>query len=138
MAGEKLIEYLPYIYHPKMDSENEQSSHQVKTRRFVLENKHKYQIKSNHFSTHISLPTSAILFRKLWRLFQISRGRDDRASKSGRRPIERTGIVLPILAALLLAQTNRLLEKLEIRELLRPKPTPTGIVVYLYTSNLLF
>ena len=23
MAGEELIEYLPYIYHPKMDSENE-------------------------------------------------------------------------------------------------------------------
>ena len=35
MAGEELIEYLPYIYHPKMDSENEQSYHQVKTRRFV-------------------------------------------------------------------------------------------------------
>ena len=29
MAGEELIDYLPYIYHPKMDSENEQSDHQV-------------------------------------------------------------------------------------------------------------
>ena len=29
MAGEELIEYLPYIYHPKMDSENKQSYHQV-------------------------------------------------------------------------------------------------------------
>ena len=44
MSGEELIEYLPYIYHPKMDSENEQSYHQVKTRRFVLDNKHKCQI----------------------------------------------------------------------------------------------
>ena len=92
-----------------MDSENEQSSHQVKTRRFVLDNEHKCQIKRNHSSTHVSLPASAILFRKLCRLFQISSGRDGRASKSGRRPIERTGIVLPILAALPLAQTNRLM-----------------------------
>ena len=45
MAGEELIEYLLYIYHPKMDSENEQSYHQVKARRFVLDNKHKCQIK---------------------------------------------------------------------------------------------
>ena len=79
-----------------MDSENEQSSHQVKTRRFVLDNKHKCQIVRNHSSTHVSLPGSAILFRKLCRLFQISSGRDGRASKSGRRPIERIGIVLPI------------------------------------------
>ena len=67
MAGEELIEYLPYIYHPRMDSEDEQSFHQVKTRRFVLDNKHKCQIKRNHSSTHVSLPTSAILFRKLCR-----------------------------------------------------------------------
>ena len=39
MAGEELLEYLPYIYHPKIDSENEQSHHQVKTQRFVLHNK---------------------------------------------------------------------------------------------------
>ena len=45
MAGEELIEYLSYIYHPKMDSENKQSYHQVKTRRFVLDNKNKCQIK---------------------------------------------------------------------------------------------
>ena len=108
MAGEELIEYLPYIYHPKMDSENEQSSHQVNTQRFLLENKHKCQIKRKYSSTHLSLPASAILFRKLCRLFQISSGRDGRASKSGRHPIKRTGIVLPIPAALLLAQTNRL------------------------------
>ena len=107
MAEEELIEYLPYIYHPKMDSENKQSYHQVKTRRFVLDNKHKSQIKRNHSSTHISFAASAILFRKLCWLFQISNERDDRASKSGRRPIERTGIVLPILAALPLVQTNQ-------------------------------
>ena len=108
MAGEELIEYLPYIYNHKMDSENEQSYHQVKTLRFVLDNKHKCQIKRNHSSTHVSLPASAILFRKLCRLLRISSGRDSRASKSGRRGIERTGIVLPILAALPLAKTNRL------------------------------
>ena len=91
-----------------MDSENEQSYHQVKTRTFVLDNKHKCQIKRNHSSPHVSLAASAIFFRKL---FQISRGRDGRASKSGRRPIERTGIVLPTPAALPLAQTNRLTER---------------------------
>ena len=72
-----------------MDSENEQSYNQVKTRRFVLDNKNKCQITRNHSSTHVSLAASAILFRKLCRLFQISSGR---ASKSGRRPIERSGI----------------------------------------------
>ena len=110
MAGEELIEYLLYIYHPKMDSENEQSYHQVKTRRFVLDNKHKCQIKRNHSSTHDLLAASAILFRKLCQLFAISSGRDGRASKSRICPIERTGIVLPISAALPLAQTNRLME----------------------------
>ena len=91
-----------------MDSENEQSYHQVNTRRFVLDNKHKCQIKRNHSSTEVSLTASAMLFRKLCRLFQISSGRDGRASKSGRRPIERTGIVLTFPAALPLAKTNRL------------------------------
>ena len=82
MAREELIEYLPYIYHPKMDSENEQSYHQVKTQRFVLDNKHKCQIR-NHFSTHISLPASAILFRKLCRLFHSIFGRaEDNKSKA--------------------------------------------------------
>ena len=109
MAGEELIKYLPYIYHPKMDSENAQSYHQVKTRRFVLDNKHKCQIKRNHSSTHVSLPASAILFPKFCRLFRIPSGRDGRASKSGRRPTQRTGIVLPIPAALPLAQTIRLM-----------------------------
>ena len=94
-GGGGIFEYLPYIYHPKIDSENEQSSHQVKTRRFVLDNKHKCQIKRNHSSSHVSVPASAILFRKLCCLFQISSGRDGRASKSGKRPIERTGVVLP-------------------------------------------
>ena len=91
-----------------MDSENEQSNHQVKTQRFVLDNKHKCQSKRNHSSTHVSLAASAILFRKLCQLFQISSGRDSRASKSGRCPIECNGIVLPIPAALPLAQTNQL------------------------------
>ena len=95
-----------------MDSENQQSYDQVKTFRFVLDNKHKCQIKRNHSSTHVSLATSAILFLKLCWLFQISSGRDGRASKSGRRPMERTGIVLLIPAALLLAQTNRLLMRM--------------------------
>ena len=89
-----------------MDSKNDQSYQQGKTRRFVLDKKNKCQTKRNHSSTHVSLPASAILFRKLCRLFQTSSGRDGRASKSGRRPIERTGIVLPIPAALPLAQTN--------------------------------
>ena len=88
-----------------MDSENELSYHQVKTRRFVLDNKHKCQIIRNHSSTHVLLSASAILFWKL-RLFQISSGRDIRAFKSGRHPFERTGIVLPIPAALPLAQTD--------------------------------
>ena len=91
-----------------MDSENEQSYHRVKTRRFVLDNKHKCQIERHHSSTHVSLAVSAILFRKLCWLFQISSGKDGKDSKSGRRPIERTGIVPPIPAALPLAQTNRL------------------------------
>ena len=96
-----------------MDSENKQSSQKVKTRRFVLDNKHKCQIKRNHSSTHVSLPASAILFRKLCHLFQILNGRDGRASKSGRRPIERTGIVLLISAALPLAQTNSLIDMMQ-------------------------
>ena len=108
MAGLELIEYLLYIYHPKMDSENEQSYHQVKTQRFVLDNKHKCQIKRNHSSTRVSLPSSAILFWKICHLFQILSGRDSRASKSRRRPTERTGIVLAIPAALPLAQTKQL------------------------------
>ena len=119
MAGEELIEYLPYIYHPKMDSENEQSYHQVKTRRFLLDNKHKCQIKRNHSSTRVSLLASVILFRKLCCLFQISSGKDGRASKSQRRPIEHTGIVLPIPAALPLAQTNLLLVKLVMSSYLK-------------------
>ena len=49
MVGEELIEYLPYIYQPKMNSENEQSSHQVKTPGFVLEHKHECQIKRKTF-----------------------------------------------------------------------------------------
>ena len=65
--------------------------------------------KKKHSSTDVLLPASAILFRKLRRLFHSIFGRDDRASKSGRRPIEHTGIVLPIPAALPLAQTNRLI-----------------------------
>ena len=51
MAADNLIKYLQYIYHPKMDSENEQSYHLVKTWRSALDNKHKYQIKRNHSST---------------------------------------------------------------------------------------
>ena len=71
-----------------MDSENKKSYHQVKTRRFVLDNKNKCQIKRNHSSTHVPLAASAILFWKPCRLIHISSGRDGRASKSGRRPFE--------------------------------------------------
>ena len=103
MAGEELIKYSLYIYNPKKDTEND---HQVKTRRFALDNKTKCQTKRNHSSTHVSLPVSAILFRKLCRLFQISSGRDRRATEIRRRPVECTRIALLIMAALLLAQTN--------------------------------
>ena len=108
MAAEELIEYLPYIYHPKIDTEHEKSYQKVKTRTFAHGNKNKCHIKTDHSSTCFSLAVSAIFFRSLCRLCQISSGRDGRASKIGRRPIEHTGIALPILAALPLAQTNRL------------------------------
>ena len=61
MAGEELIEYLSYIYHPKMASEDEQSYNHVKTRRFVLDNKHKCQIVRNHSSTFVSEALAALL-----------------------------------------------------------------------------
>ena len=64
--------------------------------------------KKKNSSNDVSLAASAILFRKLCRLFHSIFGRDGRGSKSGRRPIEHTGIVIPIPAALPLAQTNRL------------------------------
>ena len=66
--------------------------------------------KKKHSSNDVSLAASTILFRKLCRLFHSIFGRDGRGSKSGRRPIEHTGIVIPIPAALPLAQTNRLLD----------------------------
>ena len=104
---EELIECLSYIYHPKVDSDKSN---------LITKKKHedldltidKDTIKRNHSSTHVSLAASAILFRKLCRLFHISSGRDGRAPKSARCPNERTEIVLPIPAALALAQTNRL------------------------------
>ena len=65
--------------------------------------------KKKNSSNDVSLAASAILFRKLCRLFHSIFGRDGRGSKSGRRPIEHTGIDIPIPAALPLAQTNRLL-----------------------------
>ena len=66
------------------------------------------KLKKKKSSNDVSLAASAILFRKLCRLFHSIFGRDGRGSKSGRRPIEHTGIVIPIPAALPLAQTNRL------------------------------
>ena len=65
-----------------MDSENEQSYHQVKTRRFAHDNKNKCQSKRNYSSTRVSLAASAILFRELCWLFQIPSGTDGRASES--------------------------------------------------------
>ena len=90
-----------------MDSENEQSYHQdlYLTTNTNVKLKKK---KKKHSSNDVSLAASAILFRKLCRLFHSIFGRDGRGSKSGRRPIEHTGIVIPILASLPLAQTNRL------------------------------
>ena len=67
------------------------------------------KLKKKKSSNDVSLAASAILFRKLCRLFHSIFGRDGRGSKSGRRPIEHTGIVIPIPAALPLAQTNRLM-----------------------------
>ena len=72
------------------------------------------KLKKKKSSNDVSLAASAILFRKLCRLFHSIFGRDGRGSKSGRRPIEHTGIVIPIPAALPLAQTNRLYHKISI------------------------
>ena len=108
MAAEELIEYFPHIYHPKIDTELEKSYQKVKTRTFAYDNKSKCQIKRDYSSSQFSLAASAILFRELCRPCQISSGRDGRASKIGRRPIEHTWIAFPILATLPLAQTNRL------------------------------
>ena len=83
MAAEELIEYLPHIYHSKIDTELEKYYQKVKTRTFAYENKNKCQIKRDHSSTRFSLAVSSILFRKLCRLCQISSGRDGRASKIG-------------------------------------------------------
>ena len=80
----------------------------MKTRTFARDNKNKCQIKTDHSLTRWSLVVSAILFWNLCQLCQISSGRDGTASKIRRHPIEHTGIALPILAALPLAQTNRL------------------------------
>ena len=108
IAAEDLIEYLPYIYHPKIVTEDEKSYLKVKVRIFAHDNKNKCQIKGDHSSTRFLLAASAILYRNLCRLCQISSGRDGRASTIGIRSIEHTRIVLPLLAALPLAQTNRL------------------------------
>ena len=111
IAAEELIEYLLYIYHTKIDTEHEKSYQKVKTGTFAHDNKNKCHIKTDHSSTRFSEAASAILFRNLRRLCQISSGRDGRASKIGRRPIEHTEIALLLLAALPLAQTNRLMRQ---------------------------
>ena len=109
MVAEEFIEYLPYIHHPKIDTEHEKSYQKVKTQTFAHDNKNKCQIKTDHSSTGFSLAFFfAILLRNLCRLCHISRRKDGRASKIGRRSIEHTGRALPILAALPLAQANRL------------------------------
>ena len=108
MTAKELIEYLPYICHPKIDTEHEKSYQKVQTRKFV-HNINKCQIKRDHSSTRFSFAASDILLRNFCRLCQISSGRDGRASKIGRHLIKHTGIALPILAALPLAQTNRLI-----------------------------
>ena len=55
MAAEELIEYLPHIYHHKIDTEHEKSYQKVKTKTFADDNKNKCQIKRDHSSTHSSL-----------------------------------------------------------------------------------
>ena len=84
-----------------MDTEHKQSYQQVKTRIFSHDNKNKCQIKRNQWRTQVPLAATAILFQNLCRLFKISSGRDGdgRDSKSGRCPLERMLIALPILAA---------------------------------------
>ena len=73
MAAEELIEYLPYIYHPKIVIGHEKSYQRVKVRIFAHANKNKCQIKRGHSSTRFSLPASTILFlnfcRKRWQSF---------------------------------------------------------------------
>ena len=109
MAVEELIEYLPYIYHPKIDTEHEKYYQKVKTQTIAQDNKNKCQIKRDHSPTRISLTASDFLFRNLCRLCQISSERDSRASKIGSRPKKHTGIALPILETLPLAKTNPLI-----------------------------
>ena len=55
MAVEDLIEYLPYIYHPKIVTEHEKSYQKVKVWIFAHDNKNKYQIKIDHSSMRFSL-----------------------------------------------------------------------------------
>ena len=107
-AGEELIEYLPYFLPPQNGFWVWAILSINKNWRSARDGKNKCQIKRNNSSTHVSLAASAILFWKLCWLFQISSGRDGRASGSGRHTIEHTGIVLPILAAIPVVQTNRL------------------------------
>ena len=107
MAVEELFECLLYICCLKMDTKHEQSYHQSKTQIFAHDNKNKCQNKRNHSPTRVLLTASIILFQNHCRLFQISSGRDGRASESSRCPIESMGIALPILAPLPLAQTNQ-------------------------------
>ena len=62
MAAEETIEYFPYIYHTKINTEHEKSYQKVKTRTFAHNSKKKCQIKSNHSSSRFSLVASAIFF----------------------------------------------------------------------------
>ena len=62
MAAEELMEYLPYIYHPKLVNEHEKSYQKVKTQTLAYDNKNKCQIKRDHSSTRFSLAASAFFF----------------------------------------------------------------------------
>ena len=42
-GGGEFMEYLPYIYHPKIDTEHEKSYQKVKTQTFAHDNKNKIQ-----------------------------------------------------------------------------------------------
>ena len=107
MAGEELSIY--YIFTtPKWILRMSNLITKYKHEDVYLTTNTNVKLKKKNSSNDVSLAASAILFRKLCRLFHSIFGRDGRGSKSGRRPIEHTGIVIPITAALPLAQTNRL------------------------------
>ena len=60
--------------------------------------------------TNVKLEETILQLAFRWLLPRFCCGRDGRASKIARRPIEQTRIILPILAALPFGKTNRLIK----------------------------